>query len=286
MNCHRAPPDPGSSRARRPLSNARGPACQDEQPPDRPAIALILPARNEAISLPAVLARVPKGVGRVLVVDNGSTDRTGAVARAGGAEVILEPVPGYGRACLAGLAHLAPAPPAFVAFADADGSDGVQNLETLLAPLRAGEADLVLARRVPDGPGALSPQQRFGNWLATRLIRLCWGYTYGDLGPMRAVSWPALQRLAMRDPDFGWTVEMQIRALQVGLRVREVPLPYYARLAGTSKISRTAWGVVRAGSKILWVIGRERARGAFAREPTGVKGGLESNAAQGGAPTG
>ncbi|MDF1555595.1 MAG: glycosyltransferase family 2 protein [Deferrisomatales bacterium] len=227
------------------------------KPPRRPSVTLLLPARNEAQSLPVVLSRVPKSIGQVLVVDNGSTDRTAAVARANGAEVVTESVPGYGQACLAGLARLADAPPAFVAFADADGSDGVQNLETLLAPLLAGDADLVLARRIPETSGALSPQQRFGNWLATRLIRLFWGYAYQDLGPMRALSWPALQRLEMRDRDFGWTVEMQIRALKVGLRVREVPLPYYARIAGTSKISRTGWGIVRAGSKILWVIGKE-----------------------------
>lgn len=227
------------------------------RPPRRPSVALVMPARNEAQSLPAVLGRVPKSIGRVLVVDNGSTDRTAAAARANGAEVVTEPVPGYGQACLAGLARLADTPPAFVAFADADGSDGVQNLQTLLAPLLAGEADLVLVRRIPQISGALSPQQRFGNWLATRLIRLFWGYAYQDLGPMRALSWPALQRLEMRDRDFGWTVEMQIRALKVGLRVREIPLPYYARTTGVSKISRTVQGVLRAGGKILWVIGQE-----------------------------
>lgn len=276
---------PGKSCARRPLPDACDPAGPNDARTNRPLIALILPARNEALSLPAVLARVPKGIGRVLVVDNGSTDRTGAVARAGGAEVVEEPTPGYGRACLAGLARLAPVPPAFVAFADADGSDGVQNLDTLLAPLLAGEADLVLARRVQDRPGALSPQQRLGNWLATRLILICWGHAYRDLGPMRALSWPALQRLEMRDRDFGWTVEMQIRALKVGLRVLEVPLPYYARTAGTSKISRTAWGILRAGSKILWVIGRELARGVYAARPARVKARVRPEDAVRNAPT-
>lgn len=219
--------------------------------------ALIIPARNEALSLPAVLSRVPSVVTRVLVVDNGSTDDTAAVAKAFGAEVILEPVAGYGKACLAGIAALASSPPAFVAFADADGSDGVQNLETLLTPLFKGEVDLALAARQPVELRALTLQQRFGNRLATCLIRIIWGHDFRDLGPMRALSWEALTKLRMMDEDFGWTVEMQIKAVKLGLRIAEHPLPYYPRIAGRSKISRTLAGVVRAGTKILWVIGRE-----------------------------
>lgn len=220
-------------------------------------VALIIPARNEELSLPTVLARVPAPVTRVVVVDNGSTDATAAVARSCGAQVVHEPVAGYGRACLAGISALTHDPPALVAFADADGSDGVENLAVLLQPILAGEADLSLALRVPDGGGALTPQQRFGNRLATRLIRFIWGHDYGDLGPMRVVTWQALLELGMEDLDFGWTVEMQIRAVKAGLRIRETPLPYHPRLAGESKISRTLSGVVRAGAKILWVIGRE-----------------------------
>ena len=224
-------------------------------------IVLIIPARNEALSLPTVLARVPAMVTRVVVVNNGSTDGTAAIARAGGAEVVHEPFPGYGSACLAGIAALSVRPPTIVAFADADGSDGVENLPTLLRPLLADEADLALARRVPVASRALSPQQRFGNWLATRLIRIIWGHGYHDLGPMRVVTWEALQRLAMTDHSFGWTVEMQIRALHAQLRVTEIPLPYHVRIAGESKISRTVTGVIKAGVKILWVIGREAYRG-------------------------
>ncbi len=225
-------------------------------------IALIIPARNEEQSLPTVLARVPALVTRVLVVDNGSTDRTAAVAAAHGAEVVQEPSPGYGSACLAGIAALADDPPVLVAFADADGSDGVENLAELLEPLQTGTASLALARRFPAASGALSLQQRFGNWLATRLIRIVWGHNYHDLGPMRVITWQALNDLRMSDRTFGWTVEMQIRALKAGIRTVEVPLPYSVRLAGKSKISRTLTGVLRAGSTILWVIGKELAYGA------------------------
>ncbi|BCS53243.1 glycosyltransferase family 2 protein [Geobacter sp. SVR] len=222
-----------------------------------PSVALIIPARNEELALPQVLERVPRKIGRVIVVDNGSIDNTAGVAAAHGAQVVHEPRAGYGSACLAGLAALEHDPPHIVAFADADGSDGVENLELLLQPLLAGETDLALSRRLPAAGMALSPQQRFGNWLATRLIRLFWRHDYHDLGPMRAITWQALKRLQMHDRSFGWTVEMQIRALKAGLRVTEIPLPYFVRIAGESKISRTMTGVVRAGAKILWVIGRE-----------------------------
>ena len=223
-------------------------------------IVLIIPARNEALALPSVLASVPDLIDCVIVVDNGSTDGTGAVARSCGAEVVFEDSPGYGSACLAGIAALADYPPQIVAFADGDGSDGVENLPVLLQSLLDGTVDLTLARRVPDTGEALSLQQRFGNGLATCLIHLFWGFKYHDLGPMRAITWEALQALHMADRDFGWTVEMQIKAVIAHLRVVEYSLPYHVRVAGQSKISRTLNGVVRAGSKILWVIGRELVR--------------------------
>ena len=228
----------------------------------RPDIALIIPARNEALSLPGVLADVPPAIARVVVVDNGSTDGTGRVAAACGARVVVEPVAGYGRACLAGLASLRDAPPEIVAFVDADGSDELSRLPDLIAPVAAGAEDLVLGRRVPAARGALSPQQRFGHWLATGLIRLFWRHPFHDLGPMRVIRWSALERLAMADQAFGWTVEMQVRAVTHDLRVREIDVPYHPRTAGTSKISRTLGGTVRAGATILWVIGRELVRGS------------------------
>jgi glycosyltransferase involved in cell wall biosynthesis len=220
-------------------------------------IALILPARNEALSLPSVLNAVPPEIDSVLVVDNGSIDNTASVARAFGATVVSEPAPGYGMACLAGIANLKIHPPNIVAFADADGSDNLTKLYELITPIAQGEADFVIEKRIPVEPQALSHQQRFGNWLAASLIRLFWGYSFSDLGPMRAIRWNSLSALNMSDQNFGWTVEMQIRALKSGLRIQEYPLPYRKRTAGRSKVSRTLRGSVKAGVKILWVIFRE-----------------------------
>lgn len=217
----------------------------------------MIPARNEELALPTVLTQLPVAIERVVVVDNGSSDATAAVAAAYGAQVVSEPVPGYGRACLAGLAALKENPPQIVAFVDADGSDDLSLFPELFAPVVAGERDLVLGRRVPAEEGALSFQQRFGHILATSLIRLFWGHRFRDLGPMRVIRWEALERLEMQDRAFGWTVEMQVRALRHGLRTLELDVPYRRRCAGTSKISRTIGGTFRAGSTILFIIARE-----------------------------
>ena len=224
-----------------------------------PEIALIIPARNEELSLPGVLKNVPSRINRVVVVDNGSTDGTARIAAAYGAVVVAEPIAGYGRACLAGLAALRNNPPEIVAFVDADGSDELACLPVLIAPVAAGEQDFVLGERIPVERTALSFQQRFGHLLATGLIRLIWKHRYHDLGPMRVISWAALEQLAMSDKDFGWTVEMQVRALKHGLRIQEIRVPYHRRSAGKSKISRTISGTIKAGSTILWTIGRELA---------------------------
>ena len=220
-------------------------------------VALLIPARDEEAALPAVLGSVPSWVDRVVVVDNGSSDGTALVAGRCGAEVVREPVAGYGRACLTGLAALRSAVPQIVAFADADGSDDLVRLHEVVGPVAECEVELVLARRQPAGAGAMTGPQRFGNRLATGLIRLVWRHSYQDLGPMRAITWPALQALEMEDRGFGWTVQMQIRAITHGLRVREVGLLYKSRLAGRSKISGTVGGTIRAGAKILAVIAKE-----------------------------
>lgn len=221
-------------------------------------VVVIIPAYNEETSLPLVLAELPRErVGAVIVVDNGSEDDTAVVARRGGARVVREDRRGYGRACLAGLAAAAELTPEIVAFVDGDHSDHPDELPRLLEPIEAGTADLVIGSRVLGRrePGALLPQARAGNLVAVSLIRWLYGFRYTDLGPFRAVRHDALERLRMRDTGFGWTVEMQVRALQEGLRVREVPVSYRRRV-GTSKITGTLRGTVGAGRGILGTIHR------------------------------
>jgi len=242
-----------------------------------PAVDVVIPALDEEASLPLVLAALAglqRGtVRRVVVADNGSADGTARVAAAGGATVVDAPRRGYGSACLAGVDHLRrTGPPAIVAFVDADFSDHPDELPRLLAPLLAGAADLVIGSRALGRrePGALLPQARAGNLVACFLIRLLYGHRYTDLGPFRAARWEALERLGMSDPDFGWTAEMQVKALRNGLRVTEVPVSYRRRV-GVSKITGTLAGTVRAGYKILWTVlrysrGRPRPTGESAGE--------------------
>lgn len=220
------------------------------------SIGIVIPAHNEAAALPNVLLAIPPWVTEVIVVDTASTDGTPEVAHRLGARVVAEPRRGYGRACLAGIAALSPQVDT-VLFMDADAADRPEDIARLLAPIAAGEAELVIgARTLNVEPGALTPQQRFGNALACLLIRLFWGVRHTDLGPFRVIRRDALARLEMRDETWGWTVEMQVRAARIGLRVQEVPVGYRRRI-GQSKISGTLSGTIRAGCKILWVIGAE-----------------------------
>lgn len=225
-------------------------------------IALVIPALNEEQALARVLDELPRQLfARVIVVDNGSRDGTALVARERDAEVISEPRRGYGRACQAGLAAL-DSTTDIVVFMDADGSDVPAEAELLVAPILRGEADLVLGSRTQGRaePGSLAPVQRWGNRLATALIRLLYGFRYTDLGPFRAILRARLLTLQCHDANFGWTVEMQLKALRRGLRVREIPVSYRRRI-GRSKISGTFSGATRAGLKILWMIFRLRVAG-------------------------
>ena len=223
-------------------------------------VALVIPALDEEEVIGATLEGLEgQALQQVIVVDNGSADRTAAVARAHGAQVVVEPRRGYGRACLTGLEALAPEI-RIVAFMDADGSDAPGDLAGLLEPIARGEADLVIGSRVLGAREAnsLTAQQRIGNRLATYLLRVFFGARYTDLGPFRAIRRGALERFAMRDTNFGWTVEMQVKALQAGLRVLEIPVRYRRRRGGKSKVSGSVRGSLFAGAKILWTILRYR----------------------------
>lgn len=226
-------------------------------------VVVIIPALNEEASLPFVLKDLPR-VGMVIVVNNGSTDCTAEVARDQGAHVVSEPQPGYGAACLAGLKELAVlvrsgsiAQPRAVAFLDADYSDSPHLLTQLAAPILAGESDFVLGSRLlgKREPGAMPLQSVLGNRSACLLMRFIWGASYTDLGPFRVIRYDLLQLLQMSDEGFGWTIEMQIKAVAAGLRIEEIPVPYRQRI-GKSKISGTLSGTIMASAKILYTIAK------------------------------
>lgn len=223
------------------------------------AVNVIIPALDEEAAIAGVLRGLrAAGFDRIVVVDNGSRDRTACIARAEGAQVVVEPMRGYGAACLAGIAALAPAAGQdIVAFIDADGSDDAEDLRRLVQLVARDEADLALGCRVTGErePGALPAHARFGNALAGWLIRLRTGYRYRDLGPLRALRYSTLMGLGMKDRNYGWTVEMQLKAARAGLCVRELPVRYHKRV-GRSKISGTIAGSARAGAKILLTIAR------------------------------
>lgn len=226
----------------------------------RPRIDVIIPAYNESASLPSVLADIPRDwVREIVVCNNASTDNTAEVARSCGATVLDQPRKGYGSACLKGIEYLRNKPageqPDIVVFLDGDYSDHPDQLPEIVAPIIEHDYELVIGSRALGKMerGSMQPQQIFGNWLATNLIRLFYRVEFTDLGPFRAIKFPQLLALNMEDPDFGWTVEMQVRAAKAGLRCTEVPVRYRQRI-GVSKVSGTVRGSFLAGHKILWTI--------------------------------
>jgi glycosyltransferase involved in cell wall biosynthesis len=236
----------------------------------RRSIAAVIPALDEEGAIGGVVRALVALVGpdgdplldEVVVADNGSTDRTAEVARAAGATVVPAPRRGYGSACLEGIAHLArraAGPPEVVVFADGDGSSDPADVAALTTPILAGEVALVVGSRVARAaPGSLTLPQRFGNRLATTLLDRVYGARYSDLGPHRAIRWSALLALGMEDRDYGWTVEMQVKAAKARLAAREIDVASHPRVAGESKVAGTVRGVLGAGYKILWTLYRYR----------------------------
>ncbi len=218
-------------------------------------IEVVIPALNEERAIGKVLQDIPAFVDRIIVGDNGSHDQTVKRARDGGATVVIEKERGYGAACLKAL-ELSD-PDAIIVFLDGDYSDYPQEMATLVDPIIAGEARMVIGSRVTGTAqsGALTPPQVFGNALACWLIKLIWGMKFTDLGPFRAIDGNALAELHMQDRNYGWTVEMQIKAAHAKLPSREVPVSYRKRI-GISKVSGTIKGSVLAGSKILGLIAK------------------------------
>ena len=220
-------------------------------------IRVIIPAFNEEQSIASVISEVPDAVSEIIVVSNGSTDKTVEIAQKTGATVLKEDAKGYGYACLKGInyIHAQSKQPDIIVFMDGDYSDYPEELNKLVKPILEGKADLVIGARDRElrEAGSMTPQQLFGNWLATRLMRILFGATYTDLGPFRAIRYDKLLALKMEDKTYGWTVEMQLKALKNKLTYTEVPVRYKKRI-GVSKVSGTIKGSIFAGVKILgWI---------------------------------
>lgn len=219
-------------------------------------VLVIIPVLNEAATISTVIQSLQQfGLTQIRVVDNGSTDDSVTLAKQAGAEVVIEPIAGYGRACWKGLQHLPPHIE-WILFCDGDGSDDLSELPQFLTATT--DADLILGNRraTSAGRAAMTPVQNFGNGLATLLINFGWGYRYQDLGPLRLIKRSALEAIKMQDRGFGWTVEMQARAIELGLKICEIPVNYRRRQGGRSKISGTLSGSVQAGTIILTTLGK------------------------------
>lgn len=221
-------------------------------------IRIIIPAFNEENGVGQVIEEIPKElVEEVIVVNNASTDKTEVIAREKGATVLHEATPGYGRACLKGIQYIkdSASKPDIIVFLDADHSDYPEEIIQLIQPILDNKADLVIGSRALGNKekGSMTPQQIFGNWLATRLLKLLYNVRFTDLGPFRAIRFDKLMELNMQDKTYGWTVEMQLKAAKKGLKCVEIPVRYRKRI-GVSKISGTVKGTLMAGYKILFTI--------------------------------
>jgi glycosyltransferase involved in cell wall biosynthesis len=224
----------------------------------QPIVDVIIPAFNEAEAIGLVLDEIPQeAVRTIIVANNNSTDETAVVAEKHGATVVFEAKAGYGNACLKAMDFIAKqeVKPDIVVFLDGDHSDYPEQLSEVIAPILDGRADMAIGSRAlgKSESGSLTPQQVFGNWLATRLLKLFYGAKFTDLGPFRAIRYKSLLALEMNDPTYGWTVEMQIKAAKMKLKCAEVPVNYRVRI-GESKVSGTVKGTIGAGYKIIFTL--------------------------------
>ena len=225
---------------------------------EKPDIRIIIPAFNEQNAVGLVIDEIPKDwVSEIIVVDNGSTDDTFSQAESKGATALKEPIRGYGNACLSGMKHIANSrtKPDIIVFLDGDHSDYPDQLKDLVQPIIDGETDMVIGSRALGikEKGSMTPQQIFGNWLATMLIKLFYGVKYTDLGPFRAIRYNSLLAISMQDRTYGWTVEMQLKVAKLNFRTLDVPVNYRQRI-GVSKVSGTIKGTIGAGYKIIYTI--------------------------------
>jgi glycosyltransferase involved in cell wall biosynthesis len=223
------------------------------------SVSVVIPALNEAESIGSVVRSMPRDqIAECIVVDNESTDATAQAARAAGARVVNSPR-GYGAACAAG-ASAALATSDVLVFLDGDGSDDVSAMHQLVGPIESGDADFVIGSRTRGRaePGSLNGAQVFAAKLIGTLVKMLYGFRYTDMGPFRAIRRECLEAMQMREMTYGWNLEMQIKALKMGLRVVEIPVDYRCRIGGESKVSGNMWASVKAGVRILGVLVRVR----------------------------